>query len=91
MKHRRLLITAILLLLGIAPLAAVTSSASGGRGVSATPAGEHSSTQRSARQKKQKRKPAPRAQSFSKDLAELRAQFNRDKGRVRLLMLLSPT
>lgn len=28
---------------------------------------------------------------YSKDLAELRAQFNRDKGKVRLVTLLSPT
>ena len=28
---------------------------------------------------------------YSKDMAELRAQFNRDKGDVRLVTLLSPT
>lgn len=28
---------------------------------------------------------------FSSDLNELRAQFNRDKGKVRMLLLLSPT
>lgn len=28
---------------------------------------------------------------YSKDLAGLRAQFNRDKGKVRLVTLLSPT
>jgi len=28
---------------------------------------------------------------YSTDLKELRAQFNRDKGKVRLLLLLSPT
>jgi len=28
---------------------------------------------------------------YSGDLADLRKQFNNDKGRVRLLMLLSPT
>ncbi len=28
---------------------------------------------------------------YSKDLAELRARFNRDKGKVRLVTLLSPT
>ena len=28
---------------------------------------------------------------YSTDLAELRKQFNNDKGKVRLLMLLSPT
>ena len=28
---------------------------------------------------------------YSKDLGELRAQFNRDKGKVRLVTLLSPT
>jgi hypothetical protein len=29
--------------------------------------------------------------SYSSDLAGLRSQFNQDKGRVRLLMVLSPT
>ena len=29
--------------------------------------------------------------AFSRDMKELRAQFNADKGKVRLLMLLSPT
>ena len=29
--------------------------------------------------------------SYSTDLSGLRAQFNRDKGKVRLLMVLSPT
>ena len=28
---------------------------------------------------------------YSSDLNQLRAQFNRDKGKVRLLLLLSPT
>ena len=37
--------------------------------------------------------PATPAQNsgYSTDLNDLRAQFNRDKGKVRLLMLLSPT
>ena len=29
--------------------------------------------------------------SYSKDLGGLRSQFNRDRGKVRLLMVLSPT
>ena len=28
---------------------------------------------------------------YSSDLSQLRAQFNQDKGKVRLLLLLSPT
>ena len=28
---------------------------------------------------------------YSSDLSQLRAQFNQDKGKVRLVMLLSPT
>ena len=28
---------------------------------------------------------------YSKDMGSLRAQFNQDKGKVRLLMVLSPT
>ncbi|GAC1445928.1 MAG: hypothetical protein NVSMB56_00700 [Pyrinomonadaceae bacterium] len=31
------------------------------------------------------------ARRYSTDLGELRARFNADKGKVRLLMLLSPT
>lgn len=33
----------------------------------------------------------PEPRPYSKDLAELRAAFNRDKGKVRLVTLLSPT
>lgn len=32
-----------------------------------------------------------KARPYSSDLNELRAKFNQDKGKVRLLMLLSPT
>ena len=35
--------------------------------------------------------PNPQARPYSKDMGELRAQFNRDKGKVRLVTLLSPT
>jgi ABC-type glycerol-3-phosphate transport system substrate-binding protein len=35
--------------------------------------------------------PAQSPRPYSKDLDELRAAFNRDKGRVRLVTLLSPT
>lgn len=35
--------------------------------------------------------PHPEQRPYSKDLAELRAAFNRDKGKVRLVTLLSPT
>jgi hypothetical protein len=33
----------------------------------------------------------PQNSGHSSDLNELRARFNRDKGKVRLLLLLSPT
>lgn len=33
----------------------------------------------------------PAARLYSKNLGELRKRFNRDKGKVRLLVLLSPT
>jgi hypothetical protein len=33
----------------------------------------------------------PKTREYSKSLDELRASFNRDKGKVRLLTLLSPT
>ena len=32
-----------------------------------------------------------KARPYSSDLNDLRAKFNQDKGKVRLLMLLSPT
>jgi len=35
--------------------------------------------------------PSASPRPYSKDLSELRAQFNRDKGKVRLVTLLSPT
>ena len=35
--------------------------------------------------------PSQEPRPYSKDLAELRAAFNRDKGKVRLVTLLSPT
>lgn len=36
-------------------------------------------------------KPSQNPRPYSKDLQELRTSFNRDKGKVRLLTLLSPT
>ncbi len=35
--------------------------------------------------------PQQTPRSYSKDMRELRANFNRDKGKVRLVVLLSPT
>ena len=35
--------------------------------------------------------PAPQSRPYSTNLEELRAAFNRDKGKVRLVTLLSPT
>ena len=35
--------------------------------------------------------PSQQPRPYSKDLGELRAAFNRDKGKVRLVTLLSPT
>jgi hypothetical protein len=35
--------------------------------------------------------PTPQPRPYSTDLDGLRAQFNRDKGKVRLVTLLSPT
>ena len=34
---------------------------------------------------------SPKTREYSKSLDELRASFNRDKGKVRLITLLSPT
>jgi len=92
MKHKHILMTAIALFLGMTALAVGESKArGGGRDVTAKSAGEHFTAQRRGKRQIRRKQPAPRAQSFSKDLEELRAQFNRDKGRVRMLMLLSPT
>jgi hypothetical protein len=92
MKHTRLSMTAISLFLLLTLLASGESEARGGRrGVKAESAGEHFTAQRRGKRQTQKKEPAPRPRSFSKDLGELRSQFNRDKGQVRLLMLLSPT
>lgn len=35
--------------------------------------------------------PSPQSRPYSENLEELRAAFNRDKGKVRLVTLLSPT
>ncbi len=35
--------------------------------------------------------PSPKPRDYSKNLEDLRAKFNRDKGKVRLVTLLSPT
>lgn len=35
--------------------------------------------------------PQPSPRGYSKNLEELRASFNRDKGKVRMVTLLSPT
>jgi hypothetical protein len=92
MKHKGLLMTAISHFLLLTLLTTGESEARGVRpGVAAKSAVEHSAAQRQGKPQTQKKEPAPRARSFSKDLDELRSQFNRDKGRVRLLMLLSPT
>ena len=70
-----LLLPAALLLGGCAVSGGQGQNAEGGRKVAETPQGTPTA--------------APR--TYSKDLGELRAAFNRDKGRVRLVTLLSPT
>lgn len=73
------------LLLGLALL--------GGCAASSTPTA--SPGQEQAQENKGKAAPAatpePSPRPYSKDLEELRAAFNRDKGKVRLVTLLSPT
>lgn len=92
MNNRRLLMTAISLCLGLTTLTVGGSKASGeSPRVTAKAGGEPSPTQRRRGRRARGKDTTPRAKSFSKDLGELRAQFNRDKGRVRMLMLLSPT
>ncbi len=95
MRYRNLSFCFTLLFACLTPSAARAVTCSGG----AHPASEKTSDARPASAQKKARparvekgrKPKPPAPGFSKDLEALRAQFNRDKGRVRLLMLLSPT
>ncbi len=73
----------LLLALGIAPWGGCTASSS-------------SDNQQVAKgeTKMAETTPTPPQQtprSYSKDMRELRANFNRDKGKVRLVVLLSPT
>jgi hypothetical protein len=72
-----LLLPAALLLGGCAVSGGQGQNTEGGRKVAETPQGTPT--------------PAAAARPYSKNLDELRAAFNRDKGRVRLVTLLSPT
>ena len=72
-----LLLSAALLLIGCAASRTEGQNTEGGRKVAETPQGTPAPTA------------APRA--YSTNLEELRAAFNRDKGKVRLVTLLSPT
>ena len=71
-----------LLLSGLVALTACTASSSG------------SNQQANGAQAKMSEptpSPGPQARPYSTNLEELRAAFNRDKGKVRLVTLLSPT
>ena len=95
MRYRNLPFCFTLLFACLTPSAARAVTRSGG----AHPASKKmsdawpASAQKRARPARveKNRKPKPPAPGFSKDLEALRAQFNKDKGHVRLLLLLSPT
>lgn len=74
---RGLLLPAALLLSGCAVSGGQGQDTRGGQKVAETPRGTPT--------------PTASARPYSKNLDELRAAFNRDKGRVRLVTLLSPT
>jgi hypothetical protein len=84
--------TVLSLSLCLTPLAVGGQKARAGvPGATAKIDGDNATPQRRGGRRTRKKELPRRAQTFSKDLDELRAQFNRDKGRVRMLMLLSPT
>lgn len=95
MRYANLTLCFTLLFLCLTPAAGSRAAASGG----GRPVSEKTSDARPAPQRegarqaggKKENKPKQPAPAFSKDLDALRARFNRDKGHVRLLMLLSPT
>lgn len=72
-----LLLPAALLLAGCATSGGEGQTTKGGQKVAETPQGAPT--------------PGAAPRAYSKDLDELRAAFDRDKGRVRLVTLLSPT
>lgn len=71
-----------LLLSGLIAWAACTASSSGGN---------QQANEGQAKMSEPTPSPAPQPRPYSKNLEELRAAFNRDKGKVRLVTLLSPT
>lgn len=79
MKHKYL----SLLLLGLVLLGGCSSPISESKNVQ----GEQNMNETAQTSPTPSASPRP----YSKDLSELRAQFNRDKGKVRLVTLLSPT
>lgn len=79
MKRERVALS--LLLVGLTAWAACTASSSGGD----RQAGGQ------AKMSEPSPVPSPQPRPYSTNLEELRAAFNRDKGKVRLVTLLSPT
>lgn len=92
MKQTHRWIPATFLCLGVLPIAGSPAKASErGHGAGASPLWEHSASQRGGRRQTRKREQPQTTPSVSHDLERLREQFNRDKGQVRLLLILSPT
>jgi ABC-type glycerol-3-phosphate transport system substrate-binding protein len=71
-----------LLLSGLTAWAACTASSSGGN---------QQANGGQAKMSEPTPSPSPQSRPYSTNLDELRAAFNRDKGKVRLVTLLSPT
>ena len=71
-----------LLLVGVTAWAACTASSSGG---------DRQANGGQAKMSEPTPSPSPQSRPYSTNLEELRADFNRDKGKVRLVTLLSPT
>ncbi len=71
-----------LLLLGLTAVAACTASSS---------VSNQQVNRGEAKMSETTPSPSPQARPYSTNLEELRAAFNRDKGKVRLVTLLSPT
>ena len=71
-----------LLLVGVTAWAACTASSSGG---------DRQANGGQAKMSEPTPAQSPQPRPYSTNLEELRAAFNRDKGKVRLVTLLSPT
>jgi ABC-type glycerol-3-phosphate transport system substrate-binding protein len=80
MKRKRVALS--LLLVGVTTWSGCTASSS---------SGDRQADGGQAKMSEPTPSPSPQPRPYSTNLEELRAAFNRDKGKVRLVTLLSPT